>query len=193
MGRMTGQAATAFLFLAACASPAGADELSVLMGAGGNACFARTYTGDHLADHPEQNVRVMTMGLRRKAGSAPVELSLDITFRGGGTTRARAMADCSPGTGAYLLGCAAVCGGGRIMLLPRGSDAVRLEIPRAIQLERGGTCDPDSLRGNGALWADDTVFRLERADLSVCGLEIAPSVELPGNAPPVADPAEHVR
>lgn len=190
MGRIAGCLTAGFLFLAAAAAPAAADDLAALMGAGGDAaCFTRTYTGGHLAGHPDQNVRTITMGLRRETGSASVELALDIVFRGGETTRGRVKAGCRSAESAYLLSCTAHCDGGRLALVDRGNAAVRLEIPAGLMLERGGSCDAGSLGGNGALWSDDRVFRLDRAALSSCGLEAAPAVHLPGDAPPVADPA----
>ncbi|MDO9417487.1 hypothetical protein [Pararhizobium sp.] len=195
MVRAAWKPAAILIVLSGASSACWAQDVSGLMGGEPRACFTRAYTDDHLAGHPDQNVRSIRAGVSNGAGGA-YELSIDIEFRGGSSTKGRLMADCRPGGSGYALRCLARCDGSRVDIKIRDADTIRLEIPEAAQLERGGSCDPSSASGSGALWSDDKVFRLSRAGSADCpygGSADRPGTALPDMAPSADGPMDDTR
>lgn len=89
---MVGGAKVSALFLAVLAGPALAQSPTDLMFPSDARCYARKYTADHLARHPEQRVTGMALRPDRQAAAPLLGLWLTVTLRGapGGTFEALA-------------------------------------------------------------------------------------------------------
>ena len=140
------------------------------------ACFARSYDGKHLTEHPRQKVAAMLLLLRGEMDSEEKEVnytfSLGVKFRAK-TTRFVSAGDCSHAKveesgGAVTLHCSVDCdGGGLSMALAKDDQTTLVSIDQISIWRAGDTSDPenrDSLEGG----ADDRSFRLDRVSLDQC-------------------------
>jgi hypothetical protein len=135
------------------------------------ACYTRVYDKAHLAGHPKQNTRDMTLFVKSYVDSDPdvgrqYELTLGVHFRqvkalsvlGGG---------CSPsGDGKGTLNCAIDCDGGAIDVSVKNATSIHVSIP-----EGARTWDPESGAeppAKARFGADDKLFRLDKATLATC-------------------------
>jgi hypothetical protein len=91
---MVGRAAC-LLLLAGLAAPAQAASPWDLMFPVGNSCYARVYSGDHLAAHPQQRVTAMTLAAEPGIPPEPwPAVVLRLSLRGSGGGMAEAVAYC---------------------------------------------------------------------------------------------------
>lgn len=133
------------------------------------ACYTRVYDKAHLADHPKQNTKDMTLFVNSYVDpdmGRQYQLTLGVHFRkhakqflsGGGCSLS------SDGKG--TLNCAVDCDGGAIDVSVRDAKSIRVSIP-----EGARTWDPESEEeppGNARFGADDKLFRLDRTSLATC-------------------------
>jgi hypothetical protein len=134
------------------------------------ACFVRHYDADHLASHPHQNVRDMTVLVSpTEDGTGFYNLALGVHFRGSAKPFG-ADGACSPDPdNPGALRCGVDCDGGRIDVTQREADTVLVGIPDGARVI--GTNEEEPKRtGFGS---DDKLFKLERTSGQAC-LEIAP-------------------
>lgn len=125
----------------------------------GWACYSRRYDPVHLRSHPDQNVSEIAMLAYRPdwPGAAASILNFKARFRDGGL--AEFSGECKEGRG-VVLACGMECDGGQFALRKAGGGAIMVDMPLAPML-----CND----GEGAAFAaDDTLFRLDRADLADC-------------------------
>jgi hypothetical protein len=163
---------------AALAAPANAqDFIKRLMGrAPGRgktaACFNRVYDDSHLASHPQQNVRTMTLlVLIDSENPDNYDLRVGVNFRNqkhyfetqGDCARPETEGDAG---GSYSAHCSVACDGGSIGVALKDNGSVLLTIPDGARVWRPGAPDNDSERG--AFGEDDKLFRVDRADLLQC-------------------------
>jgi hypothetical protein len=156
------------VFLAAVAlwsAPVAAQSLSTEFAA--PFCYIRSYSADHLAGHPRQRVRVIS--LRRTADANPpreggriLEFELSVRARGaheswGGVAVCR--------DGAKALACWMEGDMGQLTLTPLSKDTIELRVTGA----DGISFETDkSFEAFGAAGSDDRVFRLNKAPLKAC-------------------------
>jgi|UPI0005658463 hypothetical protein len=137
------------------------------------ACYARTYTKAHLANHPDQNVREMMVFVdsyedEGGAGRQYV-LGMSVNFRqlkrpystyGG----------CSAGTdGKKALHCGIDCDGGTIGVRIKDKNSILLDIPDGARVsDDEGEEELSDLPKGAKFGSDDKIFRLDRTALSTC-------------------------
>jgi hypothetical protein len=140
------------------------------------ACFVRKYDARHLAQHPRQKVTAMKLLVTAEWIPEDTQLnhSFDLALRyrnrrgvfdsGGSCGHAdpEAAADSKePG-----LSCSVDCdGGGMGIVLTNNDQSVTLHVSR-LRIWRGK--DPDEAASESLAGPDDSVFRLDRADISEC-------------------------
>ncbi|MDB5560826.1 MAG: hypothetical protein JWN11_244 [Hyphomicrobiales bacterium] len=163
-----------FPFATAAASAAGTAADTALFGknpgqAKAYACYARHYDAPHLAGHPKQNVRDMTLFIDSSLDpdqGRQYSLAIGVKFRSV-SKEFDVYGDCSSSVdGKKALTCGVTCDGGRIDVDTGKANTVIVSIPDGAR-----TWDPDSEDEPPAqahFGADDTVFRLDRADLQQC-------------------------
>jgi hypothetical protein len=130
-------------------------------------CYVRSYGAEHLASHPRQRVR--TISLRRLPGANPpmsdgsvVEFELSVLARGvrdswGGVAVCR--------DGAERLACGMEGDMGQLTLTPLSADSIELRVTG----QDGLSFETDkSFESIGAPGGDDRVFRLTRAPMKAC-------------------------
>ena len=124
---------------------------SVLARFGGSACFARIYDRDHLAKHPDQNVRRVALSRSSNAVSAgKTDLTLNFQVRGSDETYS-GEAICSPrGSGAT---CTLEGDAGEFSLAAKGGDLRMTVVRIAVEGEKDFA----------EFGADDRVFLLRKA------------------------------
>jgi hypothetical protein len=149
------------------------------------ACFDRMYDPDHLASHPQQNVRSMVVLaiyiVDPKGEDQPrYDLRIGVNFRK--TTHvAEVEGDCralkpeNDPNGPVTAHCSVACDGGRIDVALKDNGSILVTIPEGA---RTSDESPDAPNGpnvkalHGGFGADDKLFRVDRADLGKC-LELA--------------------
>jgi len=148
------------------------------------ACFDRLYDAAHLASHPQQNVRAMTLLVKYtieahpEPGEAPrYEVRIGVDFR-----KAKRMkevnGDCSAShpendpNGPVKAHCAVACDGGSIDVALKDNGAMLVTIPYGAQTWTPGADDAqdeaDKAVLHGGFGSDDRVFRLDRAEIKHC-------------------------
>lgn len=179
IGWMSLAALSAFL----AAAPAEAAESGFIAGflgaepsktADSFACFNRVYDPAHLAQHPQQNVKTMTLlAVVDPANPDEVQLRFGVAFRSrkgmletnGGCAVASGEGGVAPSlTTAH---CNVDCDGGAIDVTPKTDGAVLVGIPAGARLWKPGADNPDD-NVHGAFGPDDKLFRLDRAALGEC-------------------------
>lgn len=142
-------------------------------------CFARTYTAQHLAKHPQQTVTSVTLSLYTGRNAPQLEFWIWVTKRGD-TRRLYTGGLCHPSNerGKPLLSCTVDCDGGGIGIETRkqdGSILVHLATPLGyghlfLSSSCGDDVDPTEFTLTPGI--DDKSFRLDPTSYSVCrGLE----------------------
>jgi hypothetical protein len=136
------------------------------------ACFNRVYDDAHLASHPQQNVRTMTLlVLIDSENPDNYNLRVGVNFRNR-KHYFETEGDCANPTaegeagGAYSAHCSVACDGGGIGVALKDNGSVLLTIPDGARVWRPGADDNDTV--HGAFGADDKLFRVDRADLRQC-------------------------
>ena len=133
------------------------------------ACFTRAYDKAHLAAHPKQNTRDMTLFIKSPVDpemGRQYELTLGAHFRkqakqfisGGGCSLS------DDGKGA--LHCGIDCDGGQIGVSIKNAQSILVSIPDGARL-----WDPETDETppeNARFGVDDKLFRLDRAPLADC-------------------------
>jgi hypothetical protein len=138
------------------------------------ACFNRVYDPAHLAQHPQQNVKTMTLlALVDPANADEVQLRFGVTFRArkgmletnGGCAVMSGEGDAAASVSAVH--CNVDCDGGAIEVTLKTDGNVLVGIPAGARLWKPGDDNPDD-NVHGAFGPDDKLFRLDRAALSQC-------------------------
>jgi hypothetical protein len=138
------------------------------------ACFNRVYDPAHLASHPQQNVKTMTLlALVDPANVDEVQLRFGVTFRtrkgmletNGGCAVVSGEGDAA--ASANTAHCNVDCEGGAIDVTLKTDGNVLVGIPAGARLWKPGDDNPDD-NVHGAFGPDDKLFRLDRASLSEC-------------------------
>ena len=138
------------------------------------ACFNRVYDPAHLASHPQQNVKTMTLlALVDPANPDEVQLRFGVTFRSrkgmletnGGCAVVSEEGGAAPGL--TTVHCNVDCDGGAIDVTLKTDGNVLVGIPAGARLWKPGSDNPDD-NVHGAFGSDDKLFRLDRAALDQC-------------------------
>jgi hypothetical protein len=136
------------------------------------ACFNRVYDDAHLAAHPQQNVRTMTLlVLIDSENPDSYDLRVGVNFRNR-KHYFETEGDCvkphpeDEAGGAVTAHCAVACDGGGIDVALKDNGSVLLTIPNGARMWRPGAEDNDTV--HGAFGPDDKLFRVDRAALSEC-------------------------
>ncbi len=138
------------------------------------ACFNRVYDPAHLAQHPQQNVKTMTLlALVDPANPDEVQLRFGVTFRSrkgmletnGGCVVLSGEGDAA--ASASVAHCNVDCDGGAIDVTLKTDGNVLVAIPAGARLWKPGADNPDD-NVHGAFGPDDKLFRLDRAALDQC-------------------------
>ena len=140
-----------------------------------HACYRRVYDASHLASHPQQNTRTMTLlvtGSAEESGSPTYVLGLGMTFRKTGT-HFETYGDCGSihGAGANAgpataVHCAVDCDGGSIDVALKNAQSVLVSIPEGARIwKAGASSENDESQRFGT---DDKLFRLDRTKLTDC-------------------------
>ena len=142
--------------------------------ADGFACFSRVYDPAHLAQHPQQNVKTMTLlAVVDPANPDEVQLRFGVTFRSRkGMLETNGGCAVASGEGGAALSlttahCNVDCDGGAIDVTLKTDGAVLVGIPAGARLWKPGADSPDD-NVHGAFGPDDKLFRLDRAALGEC-------------------------
>ncbi|NJL08620.1 MAG: hypothetical protein HC900_10440 [Methylacidiphilales bacterium] len=129
-------------------------------------CYARTYSAEHLASHPRQRVRMIS--LRRTADANPpgdnrsLEFELSVRARGARENWG-GVAVCRNGT--ERQNCWMEGDMGQFTLARLSNDTIELRVVRADGLSFETETTFESI---GAAGSDDRVFRLNKAPINAC-------------------------
>ncbi len=137
-----------------------------------HACFTRIYDPQHLAEHPQQNVRTMLLMVKGNIedGEPRYELRIGVTFRKSGahfesSGSCGSIHDADKG-GNGVAHCGVDCDGGQIDVSLKDAKSVVVSIPEGARFWRAGSDnDSDQRKRFGS---DDKVFRLDKTALSEC-------------------------
>jgi hypothetical protein len=142
------------------------------------ACFVRHYDAAHMAGHPKQNVRDISMFVsstyQAASGSDPASRTdnTELGFSFKGLKRPiYASGDCSVIDGEAGLTCSIDCDGGSFNVTTTGTTGAAVGIPNPISMWDPEASDdgPPTLPKAAVLGADDKSFALDRVDLKQCG------------------------
>jgi hypothetical protein len=133
------------------------------------ACYTRHYDAAHLAAHPKQNTREMTLFVNSFVDSEmgrQYTLEIGVSFR-----KSKKLFQVSGGCGLSddgknALNCGIDCDGGNIDVSVKDADSILVSIPdgaRTWEPESGEEPPPDAKFG-----PDDKLFRLDRTALQDC-------------------------
>ncbi len=138
------------------------------------ACFNRVYDPAHLASHPQQNVKTMTLlAVVDPTNPDEVQLRFGVTFRSrkgmletnGGCVVMNGEGGAAPSL--TTVHCNVDCDGGAIDVTLKTDGNVLVAIPAGARLWKPGADNPDD-NVHGAFGPDDKLFRLDRAALDQC-------------------------
>jgi hypothetical protein len=142
-----------------------------------HACYKRVYDAPHLASHPQQNVRTMTLLVTGK-GEDPAmptyDLGLGVTFRKSGSHfetygSCGTIGDGTPQGGkANVVNCGVDCDGGSINVALKNEKSVLVSIPEGARIWKAGNPSDDEHDESRRFGSDDKLFRLDRTQLSDC-------------------------
>ena len=140
-----------------------------------HACFNRVYDKSHLAQHPRQNVRSMTLlitGDTSDPNAPSYSVGLDVLFRKTGP-HFQTYGSCGTlgpeGADAVSVGCGVDCDGGEIDVKLKDDNTVLVAIPDGARLwDPNSDSEDDTDTGRGQFGSDDKLFRLNRAGLTEC-------------------------
>jgi hypothetical protein len=175
-----GPAALSALIAAAPTEAAAGGFIASFMGAEPSktaesfACFNRVYDPAHLASHPQQNVKTMTLlAVLDPVNPDEVQLRFGVTFRSRKgmleTNGGCAVVSGEGGAASSLTTahCNVDCDGGAIDVTLKTDGNVLVGIPAGARLWKPGSDNPDD-NVHGAFGSDDRLFRLDRAALDQC-------------------------
>ena len=139
-----------------------------------HACFKRVYDAPHLAAHPKQNVRTMSLLVTADpgSGSPTYAIAIAVTFRKSGQ-HFDSYGDCGSihdlaGNGpANTAHCGVECDGGSIDVAIKDKGSLLVSIPEGARLWRPGG-DDDTGNARGRFGEDDKLFRLDKTKLTDC-------------------------
>ncbi|WP_275789978.1 hypothetical protein [Pararhizobium gei] len=138
------------------------------------ACYSRSYTREHLAAHPDQNVRDMTVFVNsyddQEGLGRQYSLTMSVNFRQL-KQPFNAYGGCRPGEGGkQALNCGIDCDGGSIGLRVKDHTSILLDIPYGARVsdDAAEEEEPGDLPKGAKFGADDKLFRLDRAAMSAC-------------------------
>jgi hypothetical protein len=139
-----------------------------------NVCFKRVYNEDHLAQHPQQNVRAMLlMATADMDPDSGRTYSVSLGVRGRkGTTQFESQGYCGSlhdegDASPKPMHCGVDCDGGSIDVTLKDEKTMLVSIPIGARLWRPDD-QQDPPVSHHIFGADDKIFRLERANLSEC-------------------------
>jgi hypothetical protein len=136
------------------------------------ACFNRLYDEPHLASHPKQNVRTISLLVAFDSENPDsYNLRIGVNFRnrkhffetGGDCGNPHAEGEAG---GAYVAHCGIACDGGKIDVALKDNGSVLMTIPDGARVWRQGAEDNDTV--HGAFGEDDKLFRIDRVALAQC-------------------------
>ncbi len=141
-----------------------------------HACYRRIYDAPHLASHPQQNVRTMTLlvtGSAEDPASPTYALGLGVTFRRSGTHfetygSCGSIGDGTPGGKANVVNCGVDCDGGSIDVALKNDKSVLVSIPEGARIWKAGSNSDETNDESRRFGADDKLFRLDRTKLTDC-------------------------
>jgi hypothetical protein len=142
-----------------------------------HACYKRVYDAPHLASHPQQNVRTMTLlvtGSAEDPTSPTYSLGLGVTFRKSGAHfetygSCGTIGDGTPNGGkANVVNCGVDCDGGAINVALKNEKSVLVSIPEGARIWKAGNSSDESNDESRRFGADDKLFRLDRTKLTDC-------------------------
>jgi len=162
---------------AGAAHAAGTTELDLLGKDPGNteaySCYVRHYDAAHLASHPQQNVRNMSLFVDSRPDDSigrTYQIEIGVDFR-----REKAPLQISGSCmtnvdGKQAMSCGADCDGGHFDVTTQGKQSILVSIPDYIRIwdPKAPDDQPDKLPKGAEFGKDDKLFRLDRTDLSVC-------------------------
>ena len=149
-----------------------------------HACFKRAYDENHVAQHPQQNVRTMLLLVTGDPGSdggPSYSLGISVTFRKSGT-HFESAGGCGSihdtagvGGSANTAHCGVDCDGGSIDVAIRDAHSVLVSIPAGARIWRAGDTSDQPASERRRFGADDKIFRLDKTALTDClGLSADP-------------------
>jgi len=133
------------------------------------ACFTRVYDKAHLAAHPKQNTRDMTLFVKSTVDpemGRQYELTLGAHFRKHATQFVSGGGCSLSEDGKGALHCGIDCDGGQIGVSIKNAQSILVAIPDGARL-----WDPETDEtppANARFGVDDKLFRLDRAALADC-------------------------
>ncbi|MEM7399242.1 MAG: hypothetical protein AAF354_09890 [Pseudomonadota bacterium] len=131
-------------------------------------CYAREYSASHLAQHPDQTVTSMALGLRAQKDDPKLfDGAIAVTVRGSDRRRLT-VGICEP-TGRNSFDCGIECDGGSFQLRPSSRKGSMRLILQRIYFDGG--CGFDAGAGNGyelTAGKDDKLFRLDPSANARC-------------------------
>jgi hypothetical protein len=139
------------------------------------ACFKRKYGAAHLAKHPQQKVKFMTLVVRAEVVAEDPDLNYSFQFDVGFRDRKgdfNSSGSCGHAaitpdmTNALHLGCGVDCDGGGLSIALADSDKAILV--RLDSIAIWDASKPDAERTDFEAGADDHVFLLDRVKNDVC-------------------------
>lgn len=142
-----------------------------------HACYRRVYDAPHLAGHPQQNVRTMTLlvtGSAEDPANPTYALGLGVTFRKSGTHfetygSCGTIGDGTPKGGkANAVNCGVDCDGGSIDVALKNEKSVLVSIPEGARIWKAGSTSDETQDESRRFGADDKLFRLDRTTLGDC-------------------------
>ncbi len=142
-----------------------------------HACFRRVYEAQHLKQHPQQDVRTMTLLVTGDVSDphAPgYSVGIDVNFRKSGTHfetygSCGAISADGAGTAANAVNCGVDCDGGEIDVKLKDDKTVLVSIPEGARVwDASSDDDEEPAEGRGHFGADDKLFRLDRTALTDC-------------------------
>jgi hypothetical protein len=141
-----------------------------------HACFSRVYEAEHLAQHPQQNVRTMLLlvtGSSDGDSGASYGLTLGVIFRKSGVHFESAgncgsIHDTSTTGGSAGAHCGVDCDGGSIDVAIKDARSVLVSIPEGARLWRAGSDGDEPGNTRKRFGADDKVFRVDKVALTQC-------------------------
>ena len=141
------------------------------------ACFVRHYDAAHLASHPQQNVRDISMFVQsvyqpaQGSDAASRTDSIELGFNFKGVKRPiQATGSCSVVDGEAGLTCGIDCDGGSFNVTTTAATGAIVGIPNPISMWDAAAPDdqPNLLPKGAVLGSDDKSFALDRVDLKQC-------------------------
>ena len=127
-------------------------------------CFARSYSTAHLAQHPRQNVRSMTLLVYKPdpaPANRPYAIRAGVNFKNA-KERFDSYGECSGSGGpGGKFDCGLECDAGHVSIRKNGGSSIYVDVPAGSHLSE---CGEDT----ELLGEDDRLFKLEQVKLGEC-------------------------